>query len=433
MKNKITAILLAVLMLMLCGCSYIAPKKSDRLSVVCSIFAPYDFARRIAGDRAEVKMLLPTGVESHSYEPTPRDIIELENSDIFFYVSEHTETWVTQITDAVENESVKKIDIADELGIVINDHDHDHGHHHGEEHDEHDESGTDEHIWTDLETATKMIDCIAKEMGKPVTAAFHVQPENITSTIHLGKNKKANELLYEWFRDDFYNEFTHIHCPSPFIAGQLKEHGYQAKLHIISNGVSDEFYPRVRQKEPELAHKFVILMIGRYSEEKRQDVLIEAVKRSAHSHRIQLILAGQGPKERSLRWQGRSLRYPPIMGFFDTERLCELMAMSDLYVHAADVEIEAIACLEAVASGLVPVIADSPLSATSQFALDHRSLFEAGNVDDLAERIDWWYEHATARHQMARVYAESANQYRLKNSIRKAEQMFAEEIAETLG
>lgn len=274
---------------------------------------------------------------------------------------------------------------------------------------------------------------IAKEMGKPVTAAFHVQPENITSTIHLGKNKKANELLYEWFRDDFYNEFTHIHCPSPFIAGQLKEHGYQAKLHIISNGVSDEFYPRVRQKEPELAHKFVILMIGRYSEEKRQDVLIEAVKRSAHSHRIQLILAGQGPKKRSLRWQGRSLRYPPIMGFFDTERLCELMAMSDLYVHAADVEIEAIACLEAVASGLVPVIADSPLSATSQFALDHRSLFEAGNVDDLAERIDWWYEHATARHQMARVYAESANQYRLKNSIRKAEQMFAEEIAETLG
>lgn len=178
MKNKITAILLAVLMLMLCGCSYTAPKKSDMLSVVCSIFAPYDFARRIAGDRAEVKMLLPTGVESHSYEPTPRDIIELENSDIFFYVSEHTETWVTQITDAVENESVKKIDIADELGIVINDHDHDHGHHHGEEHDEHDESETDEHIWTNLETATKMIDCIAKEMGNADTDNADYYSEN---------------------------------------------------------------------------------------------------------------------------------------------------------------------------------------------------------------------------------------------------------------
>ena len=90
-------------------------------------------------------------------------------------------------------------------------------------------------------------------------------------------------------------------------------------------------------------------------------------------------------------------------------------------------------CMEAFACGLVPVIADSPRSATPQFALDERSLFPAGDTDVLAERIDWWYEHATARHQMARVYAESANQYRLKNSIRKAEQMFAEEIAETLG
>lgn len=193
MKNKITAILLAVLMLMLCGCSYTAPKKSDRLSVVCSIFAPYDFARRIAGDRAEVKMLLPTGVESHSYEPTPRDIIELENSDIFFYVSEHTETWVTQITDAVENESVKKIDIADELGIVINDHDHDHGHHHGEEHDEHDESETDEHIWTNLETATKMIDCIAKEMGEADT----------DNADYYSENAKAYSAEILKLRDDF--------------------------------------------------------------------------------------------------------------------------------------------------------------------------------------------------------------------------------------
>lgn len=90
-------------------------------------------------------MLLPTGVESHSYEPTPRDIIELENADIFFFVSDHTETWVTQITDAIEDKSVEKIEIAEELGIEINDHDHEH--HHEEEHDE---GETDEHIWTNL-------------------------------------------------------------------------------------------------------------------------------------------------------------------------------------------------------------------------------------------------------------------------------------------
>lgn len=271
---------------------------------------------------------------------------------------------------------------------------------------------------------------IAKEMGKPVTAAFHVQPENITSTLHMGRSKKVNELLYSWFRDDFYDQFTHIHCPSRFIADQLKNHGYQAKLHVISNGVSPEFEPVVRHKEPELVHKFVILSVGRYSEEKRQDVLIRAVKKSAHADKIQLILAGQGPKKKSLERKGFFLKNRPIMGFYDTKRLCELMAMSDLYVHAADVEIEAIACLEAVASGLVPVIANSPLSATPQFALDERSLFEAGNAADLAKKIDWWYEHATQRREMGKLYAKSARQYRLKNSIRQAEEMFREAVAE---
>lgn len=271
---------------------------------------------------------------------------------------------------------------------------------------------------------------MAKEMGKPMTAAFHVQPENITSTLHMGHSKKVNELLYAWFRDDFYNQFTHIHCPSNFIANELRKHGYRAKLHVISNGVSPEFAPRKREKEPELAHKFVILMVGRYSEEKRQDVLIRAVKKSKHSDKIQLILAGQGPKKKALERQGFFLKNRPVMGFYDTKRLCELMAMSDLYVHAADVEIEAIACLEAVASGLVPVIANSELSATPQFALDERSLFEAGNADDLAKKIDWWYEHASHRRSMGQIYAESAKKYRLENSIKQAEKMFEEAIAE---
>lgn len=188
MKNKITAALLVAFMLLLCGCSYTTPKKSDRLSVVCSIFAPYDFARQIAGDRADVQMLLPTGVESHSYEPTPRDIIELENADIFFFVSDHTETWVTQITDAIEDKSVEKIEIAEELGIEINDHDHEH--HHEEEHDE---GETDEHIWTNLETATKMIDCVAEKMGE-------ADPNNAD---YYSENARSYSAQILKLRDDF--------------------------------------------------------------------------------------------------------------------------------------------------------------------------------------------------------------------------------------
>ena len=71
--------------------------------------------------------------------------------------------------------------------------------------------------------------------------------------------------------------------------------------------------------------------------------------------------------------------------------------MADLYVHTSDAEIEAMSCMEAFACGLVPVIADSPRSATPQFALDERSLFPAGDTDALAERIDWWIEHPAER------------------------------------
>ncbi len=271
---------------------------------------------------------------------------------------------------------------------------------------------------------------IAEELGRPRTAAFHVQPENITSTLKLGRSRLVNSAIYSEFRDDFYNRFTHIHCPSEFIADQLRRHGYTARLHVISNGVDGCFRPRLREKEPFLQGKFVILMIGRLSEEKRQDVLIEAAALSRHSGEIQLLLAGQGPRRAALERLGEKLPNPPVFGFYDTERLCQIMAMSDLYAHAADIEIEAIACLEAVASGLVPVIADSPLSATPQFALDERSLFRAGDASDLAEKLDYWIEHPGERAAMSGQYADSAEKYRLENSILKAEEMFHAAIAE---
>ena len=84
---------------------------------------------------------------------------------------------------------------------------------------------------------------MACQMNKPHTAAFHVQPENITSTLGLRRAKPVNEALYAWFRDSFYNHFTHVHCPSEFIAGQLRAHGYTARLHVISNGVDDCLLP----------------------------------------------------------------------------------------------------------------------------------------------------------------------------------------------
>ncbi|MDR1668883.1 MAG: glycosyltransferase [Oscillospiraceae bacterium] len=270
---------------------------------------------------------------------------------------------------------------------------------------------------------------LADEMGVPSTAAFHVQPENITYNIGLSRFDMPSRLLYDVLHN-FYAGFTHIHCPSRFIANELKRHGYEAKLHVISNGVGEGFAYRKLPKTPELAGKFVVLMIGRLSREKRQDVLIDAIRRSKYADRIQLMLAGKGPRHEFYAREGKTLPNPVSIGFYEEAPLKDLLAMTDLYVHASDIEIEAISCIEAFASGLVPVIANSAKSATPQFALDHRSLFRQGDSADLAGKIDYWIEHEEERKGMERIYAETGKEYAIGECVEKIERMFREAIAD---
>ena len=87
MKN-ITAIFMALILLALplAGCGAQEAPEGEGLSVVATVFAPYDFARQLVGERGEVTLLLPPGSEAHSYEPTPKDIIDIQNCDLFIYV-----------------------------------------------------------------------------------------------------------------------------------------------------------------------------------------------------------------------------------------------------------------------------------------------------------------------------------------------------------
>lgn len=269
---------------------------------------------------------------------------------------------------------------------------------------------------------------IAKQMNKPMTSAFHVQLENITYTIGLGKKEKVNDKIYEVFRDTFFNNFKHIHCPSDFIANELIKHGYTAKMHVISNGIEPEWKYLKSKKPEELKGKIIITMVGRLSGEKRQDLLIDAVSKSKYSDKIQLIFAGKGPKELNYMKLSEKLANKPIFNFYPNEELRYILSYTDLYVHTSDAEIEAISCIEAIATGLVPVIAESDKSATSQFALDSRSKFEAGNSRDLANKIDYWLENEKERKEMEVKYADYAKKYRIEESMKKIEEMFKEEI-----
>lgn len=71
--------------LLCAACAPSALASEAPLSIVCTIFPAYDFARQLAGDTAQVRLLLPPGSESHSYEPSPRDIIDIQQADLFLY------------------------------------------------------------------------------------------------------------------------------------------------------------------------------------------------------------------------------------------------------------------------------------------------------------------------------------------------------------
>ena len=271
---------------------------------------------------------------------------------------------------------------------------------------------------------------IADELGKPATAAFHIQPENITSSISMGKSQWLNEMFYRNFRKVVYQHFTHIHVPSQFMAREIQQRGYNAKIHVISNGIQPEFHYVKAEKSAEYDGKILITMVGRLSQEKRQDVIINAMKYSKYADQIQLVFAGRGPEYERYVELGKRLRNQPQFVYLKKAELINLLAQTDLYVHASDMESEAISCIEAFATSLVPIIANSEVSATPQFALDGRSLFLPGNPKDLARAIDYWIEHPEEKAQMEEEYAEFAKNYSLEKSVAEFEKMLQEAVDE---
>jgi glycosyltransferase involved in cell wall biosynthesis len=103
---------------------------------------------------------------------------------------------------------------------------------------------------------------------------------------------------------------------------------------------------------------------------------------------------------------------------------------ADLYVHPAEIEIEAISCLEAIACGKVPLISDSPRSATRYFALSENNLFRCNDAQDLAQKLDWWLEHPEERAACAQSYLGYAKQFDFDLCMDQMEQMLLSTLEE---
>lgn len=130
--------------------------QTDQLKIVSTIFPGYDFARTIAGDNANITMLIYPGSEIHSFEPSPQDIINIQDSDVFIYVGGESEAWVEKIIANLDTNRTKIVRMMDAVDLVKE-----------ElvegmepEHEDEDEAEYDEHVWTSPLNAIKIVESI---------------------------------------------------------------------------------------------------------------------------------------------------------------------------------------------------------------------------------------------------------------------------------
>lgn len=173
MKKIIISVL--ILMIIFTGCSQVKTD-SSKLTIVTTMFPAYDFARQIAGDKAEIILLVPPGSESHSFEPTPKDIITIQNADIFIYNGGESEHWIENLTKEIDlKNTITMTAFADKLYT---------------------DEGYDEHVWCSPLNAISISQAIYEELCS-------LDPENCDYYTN-NRDKFKEELL------NLHNTFTEI-------------------------------------------------------------------------------------------------------------------------------------------------------------------------------------------------------------------------------
>ncbi len=166
--KRIFPALCALLLLTACG-PELPPEDSERPQIVAAVFPAYDFARSAAGELADVTLLLPPGAESHSYEPTPADILRVQRCDLFIYLGGESDAWVDTILSAIEprGDVLRMMDCVDLLEEeTVEGMQGGHGHDHEEDHDHLGEVlSMDEHVWTAPRNAAAVTRIIGQRLA----------------------------------------------------------------------------------------------------------------------------------------------------------------------------------------------------------------------------------------------------------------------------
>lgn len=180
MKKSSLLILLSSLALTSCGTSY------EKVDITTSIFPHFDLIRQIVkGSNLSYSMIVPPGVEVHTYRPTPKQTAQIQDSSLFFYTSDLIETWVTSMGPS----KTKTINVAEELFIE------DHGDDNDHQHDDHNHGV---HYWTNPEIIIEEIQLLSEQLSLTYTenaVLFNTNALNYSEQILSVSNGFSNDLV----------------------------------------------------------------------------------------------------------------------------------------------------------------------------------------------------------------------------------------------
>ena len=167
MKKFLTLLLAIALIASFTACRT-EEQNDGKLRIVTTVFPFYDFARIVAGDKAEVMLLLPTGAEAHSYEPTMQDVMKIKDCDLFIHLGMDADPWTNNIVNASDFEKSNALSAMKCVELEK-----EHHHHNGYEYDQ--------HIWTSLKNSQAIVHAIAQKLAekdKENADYYHNNAEN---------------------------------------------------------------------------------------------------------------------------------------------------------------------------------------------------------------------------------------------------------------
>ncbi len=252
--------LILIIIFLITGCSSTIHTNDDtKPTIIATIFPQYDFLKQICGDAANVELLISPGTESHNFEPSPSDIINISKCDLFVYTGGESEVWVKTILDTSDMKDVKSVALSDIIPLItekdLNALSTEHHNHIG-----HSEL-YDEHVWTSPVNAIKICDALCESLcsiDRENEAIYKTNCLKYTDEIkeldnevrQVISNKKRDLIIFaDRFPISYFTREYDIKYYAAFPGCMAETEPSPATLANLINKVNEENIPVVFYRE----------------------------------------------------------------------------------------------------------------------------------------------------------------------------------------